>query len=43
MAAEQKRQGGIRKGKTTGVERREAADRGQKESTGAREGVLGAG
>jgi hypothetical protein len=43
VAAEQKRQGEIWKGKTTGVERREAADRGQKEGAGAREGVLGAG
>ena len=33
--------GAIRKGQITGVERLEEADRGQKEGTGARGGVLG--
>ena len=38
---EGKRKWAIRKGAITGVERLEEADRGQKEGTGARGGVLG--
>ena len=40
---EEKRKRAMKKGEKTGVERLEAADRGQKEGTAAREGVLGAG